>query len=71
MTIHIKCQRSGEPANGRTPSVSPSSAKTMRLLLTVEEAADRLGTSNGSASPCPDPTTQQREGRQRHDHQER
>ncbi|MGH3511182.1 MAG: helix-turn-helix domain-containing protein [Acidimicrobiales bacterium] len=31
------------PATGRTPSMSPSDGKTIRLLLTVEEAADRLG----------------------------
>lgn len=31
------------PATGGTPSMSPSDGKTIRLLLTVEEAADRLG----------------------------
>ena len=31
------------PATGRTPSMSPSDGRTVRLLLTVEEAANRLG----------------------------
>lgn len=36
-------QELGAPATGGTPSMSPSDGTTIRLLLTVEEAADQLG----------------------------
>jgi excisionase family DNA binding protein len=35
--------REPAPATGRTPSMSPSDGQTVRLLLTVEEAAEQLG----------------------------
>jgi excisionase family DNA binding protein len=35
--------REPAPAIGRTPSMSPGDGQTIRLLLTVEEAAEQLG----------------------------
>lgn len=35
--------REPAPVTGRTLSMSPRDAQSVRLLLTVEEAADRLG----------------------------
>lgn len=43
MTTHTNRQRSGPPANERTPSMSIDADNAARLLLTIEEAADRLG----------------------------
>jgi excisionase family DNA binding protein len=43
MTIRTNHQQPGAPATRKTPRMSPSDGKTVRLLLTVEEAADQLG----------------------------
>lgn len=43
MTLHTNRQQPGAPAIERTPDMSPDDDNTVRLLLTVEEAADRLG----------------------------
>jgi excisionase family DNA binding protein len=43
MTIRTNHQQPGAPATGSTPRMSLSDNKTVRLLLTVEEAADQLG----------------------------
>lgn len=43
MTTHTNRQQSGPPANERTQSMSLDTDNAVRLLLTIEEAADRLG----------------------------
>jgi len=45
MTTHPRTHRQEPSASaiGRTPSVSPRDGRTVRLLLTVEEAAEQLG----------------------------
>ena len=43
MTIRTNHQQPGAPATGKTPRMNLSDGKTVRLLLTVDEAADQLG----------------------------